>query len=1272
MGPFAIGMGVLGLIAGGAGAIEKNDSFAKAQAAADAAVLAIKLLCGKDPGGPPGLGTLTVPYSPNVLIGGFPCPPVGDMAFGGILKALKGVGRAARNKISSRRNNSNESNCGDPVQPVTGAVFGHYTDFVSTGLFQWRRYYDSSRAGQRGPLGHGVRHHYQRRLLKRLHRATFIDWEGNSVEFPRFERGSNVTRADGYMLERLAPGFFQLSRRGEPTMQFVGGEFDNELRFIRLLEGDAVLELEHDGLGRLVAAHESNARTGERRRFWLDHDDSGLLQQILEVDPNGERQPAAKWTERRVTYHYTEWGELEQAINGLGGRSQYQYDGFHRLTKQTDARDYSFDYVYDTLGRCTETRGEDGMLECRLEYFPEEGFTRLTEPGPAQWEFHYDTDGVVRKIVDPYGGEKLRELDGDGRLVLEVDSGGREIHWLYDEDDVHYARRDRFGHSYPPYAETPNLPNPLQHRVPHNALGWLFEGLIALRPDAVLGLAPRQLGNIPDDVKGYAQGCFRTRGSDLNAEAREPALTPRIQFDSLGNRVVEVDVRGRERRWEYDAEGHQIAERDREGQYRRQHICSWKSVADRVDGEGNVTRYEYSRREEVVAITDPLGFASRYGYDLKGRLVRVHRHGRVREEYTYDRGDHFIEKRNSQGRVLFTNTVHPSHFVGTRTLSSGGEHRYDYDARGRITEASTEAHLVQLHYDDTGYRLRDQRDGVGVQHRPIGLNGSFGRKLTWHTEVLERFELERDVDGANIRLRDPAGHVTRIEVGQAGLVTRHCSNGTSEVLQYDEEGRLEGRLCYQRDRFARVVGRANRYTYSAEGDLLQATDSLRGTTQYDVDCAHRLIGEHTPDGQNHVFYQDPAGNLLSRPGLHAVEVAPGNLLQCTSHEQFRFDERDHLSERHQKNGSIIRYTYDSFDLLRRIEQTEPTLTWPPRLDSIRYAETAGARAAATSSLPNHEPPSLRDGAIWQAAYDALGRRLWTEIGGRRREFYWDGDRLAAEIFPERRLRIYQYASPEALVPLTFTDYAEPNAAPSTGKTHHVFTDPVGMPLCIEDEQGKIVWWAQRIDPFGLIQIRPDAQLEYNLRWPGHYYDPETGLHYNRYRYYDPHLGRYLQSDPIGYQGSPVNLYAYCPNPLVHVDVLGLHDPADQNGKRTGPDDGEGMAAREGTGQQVPTGPNPARQSPTKTDRLKKHVLNGELDAARREAAGEVVARKPDGTPWDHVAELQDAQRGLVKQIGKLKKKLSDPALPPSERSEAQRELGEASRLLDKSEEFLPR
>ncbi|SNY04720.1 putative T7SS-secreted protein [Paractinoplanes atraurantiacus] len=103
-----------------------------------------------------------------------------------------------------------------------------------------------------------------------------------------------------------------------------------------------------------------------------------------------------------------------------------------------------------------------------------------------------------------------------------------------------------------------------------------------------------------------------------------------------------------------------------------------------------------------------------------------------------------------------------------------------------------------------------------------------------------------------------------------------------------------------------------------------------------------------------------------------------------------------------------------------------------------------------------------------------------------------------------------------------------------------------------------------------------------------------------------------------------------------------------------------------------SGSQPSRSVPSKTDRMKEHLTDRDLDAARRELNGEVVARKPSGQPWDHVDEVRNAQRGLTRRIDQLKRLLGDSRTTEAERAAYQSELSEASRLLDHSEQFVPR
>ncbi len=110
-----------------------------------------------------------------------------------------------------------------------------------------------------------------------------------------------------------------------------------------------------------------------------------------------------------------------------------------------------------------------------------------------------------------------------------------------------------------------------------------------------------------------------------------------------------------------------------------------------------------------------------------------------------------------------------------------------------------------------------------------------------------------------------------------------------------------------------------------------------------------------------------------------------------------------------------------------------------------------------------------------------------------------------------------------------------------GQTESVYfyhTDHLGTPQVITDSVGSVVWKADYL-PFGKTVIQSLSSIENNLRFPGLYYDEETGLHYNWHRYYDPETGRYLTPDPIGLDGG-INLYVYASvNPTNVIDPRGL-------------------------------------------------------------------------------------------------------------------------------------
>ena len=110
------------------------------------------------------------------------------------------------------------------------------------------------------------------------------------------------------------------------------------------------------------------------------------------------------------------------------------------------------------------------------------------------------------------------------------------------------------------------------------------------------------------------------------------------------------------------------------------------------------------------------------------------------------------------------------------------------------------------------------------------------------------------------------------------------------------------------------------------------------------------------------------------------------------------------------------------------------------------------------------------------------------------------------------------------------------AAQALAGVYFIHTDHLGTPRVVSDQVGTVVWKAD-YDAFGKAALTTNVYA-LNLRFPGQYFDAETNLHYNYFRDYDPSVGRYLQSDPIGLEGG-INTYAYAlNNPLRYVDPSG--------------------------------------------------------------------------------------------------------------------------------------
>ncbi|VAW86810.1 Rhs-family protein [hydrothermal vent metagenome] len=103
--------------------------------------------------------------------------------------------------------------------------------------------------------------------------------------------------------------------------------------------------------------------------------------------------------------------------------------------------------------------------------------------------------------------------------------------------------------------------------------------------------------------------------------------------------------------------------------------------------------------------------------------------------------------------------------------------------------------------------------------------------------------------------------------------------------------------------------------------------------------------------------------------------------------------------------------------------------------------------------------------------------------------------------------------------------------------YHYHLDHLGTPRELTDAQGKIVWRV-KYKTYGNVALKEVEGIENNLRFQGQYFDEETGLHYNRHRYYNPDTGQFINQDPIGLFGG-INNYQYVDNPTGWIDPFGL-------------------------------------------------------------------------------------------------------------------------------------
>ncbi len=293
-----------------------------------------------------------------------------------------------------------------------------------------------------------------------------------------------------------------------------------------------------------------------------------------------------------------------------------------------------------------------------------------------------------------------------------------------------------------------------------------------------------------------------------------------------------------------------------------------------------------------------------------------------------------------------------------------------------------------------------------------------------------------------------------------------------------------------------------RYEYDPAGELTRTLDKLRG----EIKCEYEANGQlHSRDTGRLVdseeFRYDAAANRLNFNTSQFDQVKDNRIKQWRDQE-YTYDAWGNLVEKRSGLSKLQTFTYD--------------------------CENRLVRAETMVNSHVHSVGTYR--------YDSLGRRVGktSEIEGQteQKHFLWEGLRMLREETPgQSSLYIYE---PGSYAPLARVDQ---NEGEPEQKLYYFHTDQIGTPLEMTDVDGHIVWQAT-YKAWGEVETLAVNAVEQNLRFQGQYFDEETGLHYNTFRYYDPEIGRFITQDPIGIDGG-VNLYRYATNPIAWIDPKGL-------------------------------------------------------------------------------------------------------------------------------------
>ncbi|MGV4985999.1 putative T7SS-secreted protein [Streptomyces sp. NRAIS4] len=1076
----------------------------------------------------------------------------------------------ARDKVNedphqpSREPDSVESGGTDPIDLATGKMYLPQTDVALPGVLPLV-------LGRRVESGYHLGRWFGPSWTSTLDQRLEIDAEGVVcvtedgllLSYPHPAPGVPTLPSHGprLLLDRVDGGYTITDPRTRRTWHFA--DRGPDLAVLEQIDdrNGNWITFEYDTEGTPLAVHTS---AGQGVRITTD---SGRVT-AYHLTATGEELKRFAYTD----------GNLTQVVNSSGLPLRFTYDERGRVTSWTDTNDRSYTYEYDDQDRCTAEGGAEGHMALRLTY---------EDPDP--------TTGLRTTTATTGEGHTRRYLVNKAwQVVAETDPLGATTRYVRDRYNRLLSATDPLGHTTTfRYDDEGNLtsvtrPDGRESKAEYNVLGLPAK---VVNPDGtVIRQTYDDRGNRTSvtDPAGQTTRFAYNEAGHLRSVTDPLGNTTRVVCDRAGLPVEVTDPLGAVTRYERNAVGRPTAITDPtgattrlewsiEGHLTRRTAPDGTTETWTYDGEGNCTNhtdplggvslFEYTHFDLLTARTGPDGVRYEFTHDTELRLTKVTNPQGLTWEYTYDPAGRLLSETDFDDRTL-TYAYDPAGRLLSRRNVLGEVVSFERNELGQVLRKDAAGQLTTYAYDFTdqlaqatgpdGTTLTLLRDRYGRLHSET-VNG---RTVTYTYDAL----------GRRTGRTTPTGAVTTWAYDAAGRRTGMIASGRAIDFTYDEAGReltrqIDGAVTLEHtfDAMGRltiqsvtgVEGRTvqhRAYTYRADGNVIGIDDHLSGSRSFDLDVTGRVTAVHAA-GWTERYTYDEAGNQTQAtwPPTHPGAEATGP--------------RTYAGTRITRAGNV-RYEHDALGRITLRQKTRLSR----RPDTWRYEWDAEDRLTSVVTP---------DGTRWRYTYDPLGRRTAKlrmaddgETVVERVEFTWDGTTLCeqtttAEGLPNPVTLTWDHQGLRPLSQAERITAADAAQEEIDSRFFAIVTDLVGTPSELIDEQGEIAW-RTRSTLWGTTAWATNSTAYTPLRFPGQYYDPETSLHYNYFRHYDPETARYLTPDPLGLAPAP-NPAAYVRNPHLRVDYLGLAPCP----RETGPSDrarGRSDEASEpGLGEVIPGG-----------------------------------------------------------------------------------------------------